>query len=216
MACIPTVATYGVVDTIKYFTRLYPNIRIMMEEMEEDRLLYVLEAKDCDLAFCSTIKLDKTLFDTVFYCRDEFMIAVSFDNPLAQRESVSISDLHDFKLIFNSKESSLYDICKDACGKAGFEPNILFTTSRPDLAYAYLFDKTYIYMGIGHIMEGFDHDSIKVIPITDGPSFEYHFVRHRTNELTHGIKKYLEFVSDRGSLFFEQSKPLITLTNKTI
>jgi DNA-binding transcriptional LysR family regulator len=207
LSCIPTVATYGVVATIKHFIKLYPNIKIMTEEMEENRLLYMIEAKECDLAFVSTLKLDKGLFDTQFYCRDGFMVAVSADSPLARQSRVSMSDLRDFKLIFNRKESSLYDLCRDACISAGFEPNILFTTTRPDVAYAYLFDSTYAYMGIAHMMKGFLHKDIRALPLTDGPSFEYHFAWPKGAGLKQGVKKYLEFLNSRGNFYFEQSKP---------
>ncbi|MDR1571846.1 MAG: LysR family transcriptional regulator [Clostridiales Family XIII bacterium] len=213
LSCVPTLAAYGVIAAIKHFVKLYPNIRIMTEEMEENRLLYMLEAKDCDIAFCSTIKLDRGLFDTQTYCKDCFMAAVSADSPLAGRSSVSMADLKGFKMILNRKESSLYDICMDACVGAGFEPNILFTTSRPDIACAYLFDSAYLYMGLSHVMKNFRHSDVRAIPIADSPTFEYCFAWHRNAELKQGAKKYLEFLNSRGNFYFEQSKPMTTVCN---
>jgi DNA-binding transcriptional LysR family regulator len=209
-ACIPVVSAYGIVASLRHFSLLHPDVKIHMNELEEDSVLFSLESEDCHLAFCSTLRIDPAVYDSQFYSKEEMMAIVSKDSPLTQKEAISIQDLHGMKLILNRKESMLYDLCYDACTKAEFVPDVVFTTSRPEIAFELMFRQDYVYVGIKRMLQNVSEDAFHLLPIENSPTFEYHFVWKKSRRLSKIAQEYLSFIQTYGDSYFIKNSINVT------
>ncbi len=98
LGAFPTLSTYifpGLVPAIK---QALPKLRLILIEEKTDQLITQLKQGEIDAALLALpIHEDslatKTLFD------DEFLLAVSVDNPLAQKQIIAQSDLHDQQML---------------------------------------------------------------------------------------------------------------------
>jgi DNA-binding transcriptional LysR family regulator len=180
---------------IDSFSKKNPDINVSIEEMETDRLMLMLRYSDCNLVFVGDIHLDPNEYGIQSFQREQFMIAVSPDHPFAHRDTVAMKDLKDVPLILNRPESLLYYPCVDACKAAGFTPTIVTTTTRPNIAFEYLYsNKDYAYMGLKHTLLGEASEKHRAIPISDSPEFEFVFAWRKKTGLTKSAAALLDFI----------------------
>lgn len=195
IAGVPTMAQYGVIMAVNQFAQEYQPLHIYIDEMDEDRLLLLLQSDECDLAFCSNIKLDKERFGMQHYYTEDFVAVFSSKCRFQQGGSVCFQDLKDFDFILNRRESMLYDLCVEACNIAGFNPNIIMTTSRPNIALDQVVHSSkYVYICLSHIVESIPSDRYIIREIKNSPSFDYVFAWKLGKHLTKPAKGFLEFV----------------------
>jgi DNA-binding transcriptional LysR family regulator len=56
LAGVPTMAAFNVLSLINNFSEHNPEYDMIVEELDEDRVLFLLQSGGCDVAFCSNIK----------------------------------------------------------------------------------------------------------------------------------------------------------------
>lgn len=192
---VPPVINYGVLPKINFFAREHPNIEFHFDEMDEDRLLLVLQSGESDLVFCSDIEMDTERYGTQKYCEEVLMAAMSRENPLAGREAISFSDLKGSRLILNRRESKLYDLSIDSCRRAGVEPNAVMTTNRPNIAIEQLtYNSDMVYIGLRATLAPKTSNIIRILPITDTPVFDFVFAWKLDQHLSPYAKKFLDYL----------------------
>jgi DNA-binding transcriptional LysR family regulator len=193
---VPPISRYNIISLIEQFSARRPDADIMIEEMESDRIMLMLRYGDCDLAFVADIQLNHDEFAVKRIKREQFMIAVSLDHPLAKRKSITMKALENESLILNRPESMLYYPCVDACKAAGFSPQIAITTARPSIAFEYLHSSSkYVYMGLKHTLLGEQSELHKVIPIDNSPEFDFVFAWKKKSGLSENAAALLEYIS---------------------
>ena len=113
-------------------------------------------------------------------------LIVHEDHPLAQLESVELSDLMNEAFIIYRKDFILYDRIIEECSKYGFFPTIACETTQKDLFTEMVQAKLGIALLPKKIAEKIPNSSIKCIPF-----------RKETIHLELGVvwkkKKYLPF-----------------------
>jgi LysR family hydrogen peroxide-inducible transcriptional activator len=98
LGAFPTLSTYifpGLVPAIK---QELPKLRLILIEEKTDQLIAKLKQGEIDAALLALpihedSLVTKTLFD------DVFLLAVSVDNPLAQKQTIAQSDLHKHQML---------------------------------------------------------------------------------------------------------------------
>lgn len=195
--CVPAVARFNIISMIESFSlqKEFLNINIDIEEMETDRIMLMLRYSDCDLVFVPDIHLDHDEYGTRLVSREQFMIAVSNDHPLAKKDIITLRDLQDVPLILNRPESMLYFPCVEACESAGFVPEIATTTARPTIAFQYLHsNKQYAYMGLRRTLLGEKSDLHIAIPIEDSPECDFVFAWRKKIGLSKNATALLNYI----------------------
>lgn len=90
---------YGVVETIAAFNKLHPEIRVSMMESRGDRLRSLLDSGICDFVFSAKYNEEDAGLRSTRYCTDEMSVVLPAAHPLAQRESLTLADLHGERFI---------------------------------------------------------------------------------------------------------------------
>ncbi|MEE9345829.1 MAG: LysR substrate-binding domain-containing protein [Methylococcales bacterium] len=98
LGAIPTLSTYIFPRLVPAIKQTLPKLRLILIEEKTIQLIALLKQGKIDAALLAMpIHEDslatKTLFD------DEFLLAVSLDNPLAQKQTIAQSDLHDQQML---------------------------------------------------------------------------------------------------------------------
>lgn len=194
LAGIPVIGNLGILSAINSFTRENPDIELTLNILDEDAIILSLQAGECDMAFCSSLKLNSGFYGIQKFSTQKFIIFVSSDNILADRGQVELKDLFGQKFIFPEPNSMLWEICVSACEAVGFTPHIIMVTNRPEVAVNYITNSDYIYMGID--LPGIERlsDSCRVLQIKDGPVLDFVFAWKRDKKQHTPTKALLNYL----------------------
>lgn len=118
--CVPT------------FSEMHPNL-----EFQLCHDFYSDTDQDYDLCISSNF-FYKQMKSSVPLIKERIILAVQEDHPLAQRKSISLSELQNEKFITMTSRSSLYKITVENCRRCGFEPHIPFTCDDPYYVRKYI------------------------------------------------------------------------------
>jgi DNA-binding transcriptional LysR family regulator len=195
---ISAMARYGIIDSVRKFSALYPDVMFSIEESEESSVLAQMLTGDFDIAFCTDLKLDPAFYDWQTYRSEVFSVVVSSNSPLAKQDSVCMADLRNCKLILESRETNLYFPCVKACQKAGFEPEVVMATSRPPLALDFLVGhENYAFITPKTPFASYQSFPNKVLEITDSPSFNFVMAWSKGVRFQEHVNMYLNFIKDK-------------------
>ncbi len=131
---IPVMAQYNITGMLAQFRRSFPDVILEVQECEQSEIRGVLEQGQCELAFCrkDITQEDDTRMEFLPFCQDELIAVVSKDDPLAQQDHISLSDLRDAPLLFLDQQTGFHHLYISLCRSAGFVPNVAYTGRRPE------------------------------------------------------------------------------------
>ncbi|MDX1639595.1 MAG: LysR substrate-binding domain-containing protein, partial [Balneolaceae bacterium] len=89
---IPTVAPYLLPLFLKSFTRKYPKVRLIFEEMMTNELLELLEQDQLDVGIIATPTEQSVIHEVDLYY-EPFVGYVSGSHPLHERDTLNVDDL---------------------------------------------------------------------------------------------------------------------------
>lgn len=114
------------------FCGAYGDISVNITQEGSYRLLDMLEERAIDLAFVNKPvgRLSPAL-DFVKLGEDHYSLAVPHLHPLAGRGRISLKELKQEKFIFHQNGQVAAELCRNACKKAGFEPQVVCRSTDP-------------------------------------------------------------------------------------
>jgi len=89
---IPTIAPYLLPLFLRNFTEKYPNVKLIFEEVITDELLQLLDQDYLDVGIIATPVEQGNIFEEDLYY-EPFIGYVSKNNPLAEKERLTVDDL---------------------------------------------------------------------------------------------------------------------------
>lgn len=79
--------------------------------------------------------------------RDEIIVVVSKGHPLAQQDTVALSQLRDEAIVCNNAGFGTRTFIEKLCAQAGFSPNIVMECHEPELLYKMTSGNQVVYIG---------------------------------------------------------------------
>lgn len=194
---MPAMTRFGITASINAFLHEHPEYSISQEEMDEDRVLLALQMGDCDIAFCSTLRLKLEDYHVQKYSEEHLSMAISYKHPMAHREFLTLSDMANQSWIFPPPQAMHYHVGLDSCKENGFSPNVILTTSRPATALEYLQNhySDSVYMEMDGILNTYASDLLRIIHIENSLQFEFLFAWKKNMLLPKAAKEYLDYMS---------------------
>ncbi len=180
---------------IKEFNNLYPDIKIKL--FEEDSKKVKQEVKDGTLDFgVVMLPVDEKEFDVVPFVDGELSLFVHKSHPLAQRESVTMRELHNETFILFKREFAIHEIIIQECLKAGFRPEIAYESSQWDFISGMIGENLGISIFPKPVAKKVDQDLIKAIPI-DNPIFPWNlgFISKKKKSASPAVREFVQFIS---------------------
>lgn len=127
---VASIASVDLPRVLAEFHVKYPEVGITVSEGAPDFLVAQLRSGGLDLALVGSAVRPEGLATQVV--ADEALVAaVSHADPLAGRETITMSGLRDRELISLTRGAGLRASVDEACAAAGFRPRIAFESGDP-------------------------------------------------------------------------------------
>ncbi len=118
-----TTLIYQLPAVFETFIKEYPSIELVIMSDTTDVLLNEIRAERLDL--CLVMKpFEERDFDFTPLCEEEVMIAIPSNHPLAQKRSLSISDLNSLRFILYEQKTVMRKVIDQHFEKLGVQPRI--------------------------------------------------------------------------------------------
>jgi len=118
----PSLSTVLLPRVLAAFHAEHPGITLSVVEAGSRDLVDRLAAGDIDLALVILPVPREELFETAPLIREELVLAVAKDHPLARRKTVRVADLRGVPLVMFREGYDLRSATITACEQAGFHP----------------------------------------------------------------------------------------------
>jgi DNA-binding transcriptional LysR family regulator len=116
-------------ELLAEFRHRYPGVGIALSEEASDRLIELLRDGRLDLALIGSAGDAIPGLETAVVADEALVAAVSADDPLAARTSVTLADLRDLPLVSLPRGTGVRGALDAACANAGLELRIVLEAS---------------------------------------------------------------------------------------
>lgn len=115
-------------DFFPLYLNRHPNEDIRLLNSISDSRRFLMN-NELDIAFCQA-PIDNDFFQDILIVYHPVTLAVSIRNPLAQKESVCLADLHGQRVMDFSLDSPTQIYYRELCHKEGIETSIFLNASQ--------------------------------------------------------------------------------------
>lgn len=117
----PSISTAIVPQALARFHAAYPGIELRLREAGSRELVRQLDEGELDVALV-ILPVTRRSLETAPLLREELVVAMGRDHPLAERKRLTLADLRDVPMVMFREGYDLRATTLDACAEAGFEP----------------------------------------------------------------------------------------------
>jgi len=119
LGAFPTLSTYIFPDLVPVVQQHLPKLRLILIEEKTDKLVGMLKQGQLDAALLALPVNDEECLQAQPIFKDAFKLAVSTDNPLANKKVISDSDLQQQQLLLLDEGHCLRDHALQICHSHG-------------------------------------------------------------------------------------------------
>ncbi len=196
IVAIPVIAQYGITSYIAQFQSAYPNLQLMLEEREASAILPTLNSHQFDLAFIRDNYLNAEQYHMLEINSDKFVVALSYKHHLANRSSISLSELANENFIMFDKGTIVHELAEDACHNAGFEPRIFYASLRVESILGLVASQSGIALIMEKIFQYHKHPDVIAIPLAEIIESKIVLAYPKDKKLSAPAKNFWEFIRD--------------------
>lgn len=192
---LPFLSQYGLTGLFKDFSAAHPEIRLLLEEVEEIDLLSGFSSGRYDLIIARSHMCDESHFRFLLLDEDRLAAMLPAGHPLAWRKSVSLSDLAGEPFLLMHPYTSLYQLCMKLFHDAGITPHVLRTARLESIISAVALGE-----GVSLFAEKnfnlFRHESVVSVPIVPSPTLSVGVI-YKDGEVSAEGERFLESLKQR-------------------
>lgn len=187
---LPFLSQYGLTGLFKDFSAAHPEIRLLLEEVEEIDLLSGFSSGRYDLIIARSHMCDESRFRFLLLDEDRLAAMLPAGHPLAGQKSVSLSDLAGEPFLLMHPYTSLYQLCMKLFHDAGITPHVLRTARLESIISAVALGE-----GVSLFAEKnfnlFRHESVVSVPIVPSPTLSVGVI-YKDGEVSAEGERFLE------------------------
>lgn len=196
ISTIPVASSSGLLKAIYAFGRFYDTVEVEIIEQDTDSALKSLEQGRSDMAFIRSKFVPEGGYGAYPLMRDELVLVVGQNHPLAGEKSIFLSDVQYEKFIFLGTNTGLYRICMDECRNAGFIPDAKVKDVRVESLGEMLVEKGCVsllmYSTAKRLLPG---NQMRILFLKEHPQMDVCLVI-KLEDLTDLKKTFIEFATD--------------------
>jgi DNA-binding transcriptional LysR family regulator len=195
---IPSMMTYNIPDVLEWTNLRYPFLEIHVVEETAAKLIELLKEERCDFAFIRRFKNNNddpdNELDSFTLTNDVMVALVSNLHPLAKESHLPVSKFETVRLIL-PKGPMLYTKLLSAFDQAGFQPHIVFVSSRIED----IIDMARRNLGIAFALKSslrfFSMDGISIYKLDPDFIMDINLVYLKSRKMTPPRAQFLESVN---------------------
>ncbi|MBQ9614234.1 MAG: LysR family transcriptional regulator [Lachnospiraceae bacterium] len=206
LGMLPSASQYRITDLFVRFHDAFPESLIKVKEDDSLLLKKAVRDRQCELAFIRESRsepIDDSDLVKIPFAHDYMVALFPRTDPMAEAPSVSMAQLQGEKFIMLNQQTSLYDICVNACLRAGFTPHVIFACHRLDT----ILDLVTQGMGISLLMNrhvmipphaGFDDhvSGFAVVPVEPRVESVIYLTYRKNAELSQTALNFIECMKE--------------------
>lgn len=182
-----------VLGCLSKFSNLYPKVSFAISHD-----YYSDQTQTFDLCISSSPTYQQ-MHSSRPLIKEQVVLAVYDDHPLAQKSSVELSDLCNERLITSSTRSSQYAITCEKCRSCGFEPNIPIICNDPYFVRKFISEKMGIALAPALSWKGRFRNNTKLIPVEKPPIYiTSYLIWDDQRYLPPAVTKFREYLIDEA------------------
>lgn len=125
---LPILTQYGLTHLFREFENEFPDLQVILEEVEEPDLLRGLSDSRYDIVVARGHMISSHKYKTYLIAEDELSVVLPANHPLALKHCpVTLSDLAKEPLILMNPYTSIYQLCLQLFRKEGIQPDVVRT-----------------------------------------------------------------------------------------
>ncbi|MDQ7097114.1 LysR family transcriptional regulator [Desulfosporosinus sp. PR] len=197
MGLLPMIGYNFISRIIAEFQKLHPQITIQILENGAREVEHCIAEGDIDLGIV-VLPVSEAAFECLPVVEEHLKLVVHPTHRLASCKEIHLEELKDETFIFYPQDFALYYHIKEACLKAGFQPNVLYESSQWDFISEMVADNLGIAFLPDSICPNLDSTRIKVIPLAS-PGIPRHlaFIWRRNAYLKFAAREFISFAKSR-------------------
>jgi DNA-binding transcriptional LysR family regulator len=195
---IPVIAQYGIASYLAQFRIAYPHLDFTLEEREPLPILRSLNNHSHDLAFVRDNYLDAAVYSWLVIARDKLLVAVSKTHRLADRPSVSLSELAGESFITYEKSTLVDELVVNACRQAGFTPHIIYATLRTESILGLVASNSGIALVMGKVFDHSKHLDVVGVPLDETIKSNVVLAWLKNKKPSRATRTFVDFMSNRN------------------
>ena len=204
IGCPLVVGSTYVADVIGKFRKDYPKINFEIVEGGADDITDLLDQGKLDIA-AAIMPVSQIKFDIHDILYDNYVIAVSKQNPLATKDQVRFIELKDEMFTTFSEAYTTSRLFKNNCEKAGFKPKILVYSNQWDFMTTLVSNNLCVAMLPAPIMKKHQLPSIKLLKIEDAfDEWNVGYITKKGNYQSKATKLFIEYLKAYNLKHFKQ------------
>lgn len=195
---IPTMMSYRITDLLAAYQESKPGLILDVEEMETSILCERIRQGSLDCAFIREAPehLDPTL-EHIGYTADRVCAVLRTSNPLAKQKSIHLEQLSNEDFLLLKENSFMHERCIEACQRAGFTPNIIYTGSRGDNIANMVSRGSGVALLTKRPIENMHFPHVELVDIEPPIITEINLVYSRELGVSRELEQFLQFVREQ-------------------
>lgn len=123
IAMFPIFSHYDLAKKINEFSKLHPDIHLIINEIEERDLPGQKDFHDYDIYILRGICEELSSFQHILLYEDNLICVVNKSHSLSQKKHIDILDLQNENLFLPPQYTTISKLAIEACYQAGFQPH---------------------------------------------------------------------------------------------
>ncbi len=194
IVAIPVIAQYGITSYVAQFQKTYPHINFTIEERQASTALPALNQHKYDLAFARDYNIDSYVFSSFPIMTDRFVAAVSCEHRLAERKSISLTELSDENFIIFNPGTLMHELSMNACKSAGFEPRVFYTASRATSIIGMVSSNLGVALIMEKVLNYYHRSDVVAIPLDQTIESKIIMAYPKDRKLSKSARTFLDYM----------------------
>lgn len=148
------------------FSTSFPNILLSAKETDNCAMIDQLRNGEIDLGLIGSCPQYLPHFKTTLIRKSDLCICVNTDNPLAEKEVLSIFDLKGQPIVGHGEDYHLHRFYVEQCSKAGFQPTFSMISTDGTMAWNLVLSNQSLCFGFSEekVPALVENGKVKIIP----------------------------------------------------
>lgn len=194
LVTLPILSAYKLTSSLRTFSSQNKGIELIIDEMEDAKIIQELEDGTCDLAILRLELLNSERYHCYSLATDELVLVTSHTHLLSSKKEVSLSELSEEPFILMNKHISIYGLCIDACKSNHFTPNVIRTARIESIVSAVAANE-----GISLLMrknlDMFNHHEVAIVPLKESVISTIVLATNKSKKTNRNAKSLIDFLT---------------------
>lgn len=187
----PMIGTFLFPDMFSQFHKSHREIAVELQEFGSVQTMEMMEENMMDLAIVIYDGAEENRFGTIELLRSQLVYCVSQKHPLAQRHSVTLTDIQEEPLVLMKRGSYQNQEVLRRFQQLGIQPNILLRTEQLYTIEQYILRQEaggFLFREIAAL-----NQEMKALQVEPEIPISVHLIWNKNKQLSHSAAEFLRF-----------------------